>query len=420
MKKDISICSWNIQGLMANGCSSKLEIDYIKKELEFFDIIGLLEIHGNEDTVVNFKGYDSHTITRKRLKNAKKDHGGITVLIRNEIRNKVKIINSKQLPVDAIWLKIPYHLFPNFHEDIYLCFAYFSPENSTYTKRTQLDVFELIKIEIAHFSQAGKVILMGDLNARSGDGIDFDPDNFVTHTTDGQKFVDKDINIKLYKRNSQDSNAIIRSYGRSLLQLCIECDMSIVNGRFLGDNSGKFTCHERQGSSLVDYAVVDLDIFHMIDYFHVHNFYADISDHCPISLHLSAEIPVIKQQNLNQNIMKQFYGYNWDSDSSYAFKSALNSIESQNKIKHIMEIDLKNTSVEELTNDFNEIIYTAANLSLNHKKRLKKKKKKSKWFNNECYIMKKNLNYWCRKFNDNPFNNDTREKLFYWKKSTQK
>ena len=51
-------------------------------------------------------------------------------------------------------------------------------------------------------------------------------------------------------RNSEDN--IINNFGRSLLTLCQELDIYIVNGRVDGDYTGKYTYITDNGASLID------------------------------------------------------------------------------------------------------------------------------------------------------------------------
>ena len=50
---------------------------------------------------------------------------------------------------------------------VYLCLCYFSPKESTFSKRNNdnLSVLEMIEQDLARFSTDGKAIITGDLNA---------------------------------------------------------------------------------------------------------------------------------------------------------------------------------------------------------------------------------------------------------------
>ena len=53
-------------------------------------------------------------------------------------------------------------------------------------------------------------------------------------------------------------------YGTQLLNLCKANGLRIVNGRNIGDSLGKPTCFKLNGYSVVDYAIVDVDMFSLI------------------------------------------------------------------------------------------------------------------------------------------------------------
>ena len=59
--------------------------------------------------------------------------------------------------------------------------------------------------------------------------------------------------------------------------------MCIINGRVVGDLDGKYTCHEYNGSSTVDYFIVQVENYDKVISMKV----LDLpwySDHCPLSL----------------------------------------------------------------------------------------------------------------------------------------
>ena len=58
-KSDISIGIWNIQGITSSHFGNKLEICDVAFNLEKFDIIGLVETHGNDQCPISMKGYKS-------------------------------------------------------------------------------------------------------------------------------------------------------------------------------------------------------------------------------------------------------------------------------------------------------------------------------------------------------------------------
>ena len=71
-----------------------------------------------------------------------------------------------------------FHNFVGTNNYIYLCFLYNSPENSSYRQSFENDLFELIENDIWLFSENGSVIIMGDMNARTGNASEFIENEF--------------------------------------------------------------------------------------------------------------------------------------------------------------------------------------------------------------------------------------------------
>ena len=66
-----------------------------------------------------------------------------------------------------------------------------------------------------------------------------------------------------------------------LIDLCISCQCRILNGRTLGDTVGKLTSFQYNGSSTVDYCVVDQKLLDSVNFFKIGDF-TTFSDHCQI------------------------------------------------------------------------------------------------------------------------------------------
>ena len=130
---------------------------------------------------------------------------GITILTRNSS--------------EIFWLKRS-KLYFGFTDDVYLCYAYIAPVNSSYTLKNNLDILQMLETDIVKYTKLGKIIIMGDTNARTGTGLGQIDNN------------DKHIPVPLdslktrliTKRNSQDSH--VRPRGKDLLDLCIKANLN--------------------------------------------------------------------------------------------------------------------------------------------------------------------------------------------------
>ena len=121
---NISIVSWNI-----NGINNKINDPNFRELIEAHDVIFILETwldKSNENIAIN--GYFSLNVSQSnRHKNAKRNSGGISVFIRNELKSQIKVI--KTTAEHFIWLKIDKSL-TGFSQDTYCCGAYIQPKHS--------------------------------------------------------------------------------------------------------------------------------------------------------------------------------------------------------------------------------------------------------------------------------------------------
>ena len=109
---------------------------------------------------------------------------------------------------------------------------------------------------IEYFKHQGDVILMGDFNGRVGhenDFIETDNTRFDDTICSSQSFEYENDNCS--KRYSEDDT--INPLGRCILNMCIATGVSILNGRSANDCNGKITFYNKNGTSVIDYRIVD-------------------------------------------------------------------------------------------------------------------------------------------------------------------
>ena len=178
--------------------------------------------------------------------------------------------------------------FFGFNADIYVCWVYFPPRNSTYNTNcvNNHDLFEQINVDMTQHSKHGKILICGDINARTGNN---EPD-FILN--DDSSYIPLSENYlqdnSLECRISQDK--VIDARGRDLLDLCVESQMRILNGRTFGDTQGMFTSYKYNGSSVVDYMITSESLLSQILYFNVSLNKPRLSDHSKISCKIMANI----------------------------------------------------------------------------------------------------------------------------------
>ena len=117
-KTKLLIGCWNINGYKCKGLNKYSDPDFIK-EITSKDIICLLETHCPFDKSISVNGYKTVILIRPRNKKTKKYSGGITILVKDSLKQGVKFLEHKTN--DYMWLKLN-KLFFGLNEDLFICF----------------------------------------------------------------------------------------------------------------------------------------------------------------------------------------------------------------------------------------------------------------------------------------------------------
>ncbi len=134
---------------------------------------------------------------------------------------------------------------------------------------------------------------MGDFNSRTALNLHYIENDSV----DLNRFNENEILPENYKidqcskRNSADK--ILNNQGEHLLDMCISSGLRILNGRYIGDILGNFTCFTANGSSVVDYAIVSEDLLSSVRHFKTDDLNY-LSDHIQIECSLKCNFNIQK------------------------------------------------------------------------------------------------------------------------------
>ncbi|CAG2229764.1 unnamed protein product [Mytilus edulis] len=211
--------------------------------------------------------------------------------------------------------------------------------------------------------------------------------------------------IGLQKRKSCDDK--VNARGKQLLQLCITLKLRILNGRMLGDSNGNFTCFKPNGTSVVDYIIMSEDLIQHTLNCKVSNFIPCFSDcHCKVSCMLLASYcPVFINKNENtQNFPGKF---KWTDCSKEKFQDALCHPSCKLDINAFLTNNYQDKSnINSAATDLQSIIIKAAKMSLKFKSNKYKKKtiNKKKWYDQDLYNKKRELNIKAKHMSENPYN----------------
>ena len=307
-----------IGSLNCHGMRDKVDYPEFLKLVSTTDIFGVCETWLKENDDIHLPGYKFYPQNRK--KEAGPSKGGIGFFINNNIKKHVKIrydLSSENFLICRILKKIL-----GFNDDTYVAIVYIPPELSSREKRLKKDHFKHL-IEITSKINSNNIILVGDFNARTA-GLD------DTLKKDKHDILVPDFYTRIEsKRSNQDLTR--NKYGTKLIEYCVATGSYIANGRTLGDLQGKFTCHQKNGSSTVDYAVVNESLHHLVRKFMVLDLSLG-SDHCPIVIDIDMKT---EKELSNSEVKDTLPSIPWNDKTRMLFLNKLSSDEVQNSLKEI-------------------------------------------------------------------------------------
>ena len=89
----LKCAAWNIHGLfqrLGSYRSCKLDDDYFVHELSKYDIFGLIETHASSEDAIYLEGYHSQSKFRVRPDKGKRNSGGVSVFVRENLTSGVE------------------------------------------------------------------------------------------------------------------------------------------------------------------------------------------------------------------------------------------------------------------------------------------------------------------------------------------
>ena len=181
-----------------NGDQPKLQDREFLKNICENDIICLSEIHTGFEEDINIEGYHCFKLCRPQNKKIKRFFGGIAIYYKISLKEGIKFLEHKN--DDYVWFKLSKISF-GLPEDVFMCYAYIPPENSSYYKARGQDTLSFIEDDIQKFSDKGSVFLCGDLNSRTGCEPDYIAEDYISDEDRDNCIYEIDLDIS--QRNSQ-------------------------------------------------------------------------------------------------------------------------------------------------------------------------------------------------------------------------
>jgi hypothetical protein len=184
----------------------------------------------------------------------------------------------------VIWLKLDQSLVPSLG-DVYLACVYIPPNGSTFYQKFDCDLSNDLEYRNVDYMSRGKVILIGDTNARTSDSNDFILHDVlhdeVLRDLGELLFYGSDLQLKV--RSNPDK--VTNDRGSKFLSLCKSSGLRILNGRHPLDRDKDYIFLGHKGTSVIDYVITSPNVFPSIVQFIVPNFTV-YSDHAPLHVRI--------------------------------------------------------------------------------------------------------------------------------------
>lgn len=379
---------------LAGARNYKLTDSSFLSELCKYDIVLLTETWTSSDRDWTIPGYSNFEVHRPRRSGAKRDSGGLIVMVKNQLSDFVTL--EKTNNQNVIWVKLRKEII-NVDEDVLVGLCYVTPESSC-RQNIDPDVLVTLSNDLVEFNEKydGDVLTLiaGDFNGRTGNEPDFIVNDSVEYLPVPDFYpCDGENGDGLPVRVSKDS--VVNPYGRALLNFCKSTQFRIINGRFGADSTvGDYTCFSNGGVSVVDYMLAKRDLLEYVTDFEVLPCTV-FSDHCQLRLTLdfTCNLPTDEEPVYLDNC--ESVKLKWDDGKNDAYLEALVAAEEKlnDVLNHVEGNDEDN--IDSIVKGFTDILHDVTVPLFGKKKNEHCKSKssskfRSKWMTEECYTLREN------------------------------
>ena len=403
------------------GLESKLEEGMLFEEMNKYDIFMFCESWTRKCSYLDVNNFSKPFCKhRKRKKLAKSDSGGIVCYFKNNIVGGVTDIDWDF--EDGMCFKLDKNFF-KMSKDLFLHCVYMRSNALTREDVSDgLNCYDVLCDQVASVSEHGGVIVAGDFNARLGymkeclinelgerDSISNEVHEFVNPSFDSESLNERKILIRDIVANDMSverANADTKTneYGNRLVQLCMTCDLIILNGRAGSDRGkGELTFCNHRGESAIDYVLCDKCAMYKIKNFDVHDVNC-LSDHCLLSF----EICIDECIEISDNDVPIYSEKaRWDSDKTDEYKEFLLSEELSARMNNMigrLEKDVYTGCLDDDISEFSSILVTAGSGHIRKKRvggKVRLGRTQGDWFDGECKQAREVFREGQIRFNEN-------------------
>ena len=207
-----------------------------------------------------FPDYLKFYAPSSKLSTHGRNSGGVLLLIKKCFKKYIKEIKTNG--DNLVIVKINKEVF-GVNKDVILVAIYVPPEGSPFyaEKMVKDGILSMEETLFQHFERELSdlsFIVIGDLNART-ESKQYEDELMMNYATDENLDLDNDYSA----RSSNDT--MINNFGKSLLEFCFMFELFILNGIGNGVCDGGYTFVSPNGSSVIDYILLQSDLLSNFD-----------------------------------------------------------------------------------------------------------------------------------------------------------
>ncbi|CAC5366848.1 unnamed protein product [Mytilus coruscus] len=159
----------------------------------------------------------------KNVKIGTRSEGGLAIFCKTKLTDGISI--DRELDCGIVIIKLKHEFF-NTANDIHICFSNIPHEKSNFYNKCDVDFYDIIESVCLEYKEKGSFLVCGDLNSPIGEIDDVLSNDNLNLYLDSVDHVETPI---APKRHSVDKT--VNAFGRKLLQLCYNTELTIANGR---------------------------------------------------------------------------------------------------------------------------------------------------------------------------------------------
>ena len=262
-EKRLRVATWNFSGLCSDRKQKEVGELLAKHNL---DVVAGQESWEKEESRIEVEGYKWFGKPRSK-QNSPRGEGGVGFLVRECLANEVEFINSVKYE-ESVWMKVRTE---RGREALYIGCVYMPTDSASISVVDSC--YERLKEDVLSFREKGKVVLLGDFNARDGRSVEID-----------------DV-IGMFGEDMCNAS------GNRLLSFLNEVELMICNGRKLvSEPEWTRVRPSLKQKSIIDYIITDAQLLEVSGNVHVDRTDIGSSDHFLVWMELGRATKTSKKR----------------------------------------------------------------------------------------------------------------------------